>query len=686
MFDRKLLRVPLTLSLLAAGACASKTQPVEVVPTSTTPLLSYDADGCAGPGCAGGLVDGEFEYVIVGAGAGGGPLAARLARAGHKVLLLDAGGDPGDRLTYQIPAWHVLASEDAAMRWDYFVSHYDDPAQAKRDDKLLRDGAGNPIGVWYPRGSGVGGSTTLNALIAVTPHASDWDRIADTVAAEDPSGSWKAAAMRQYFVRAENNGYVPSGTAGHGFAGWMHTSVFLDKFFDYVMAALDWKMLRVIIATVVQTSHELGVDLPFDPLHDVKSLLGYVGSDLNAGDAGRDGRQGVIRVPQQVLDGRRNGVRELIVDTINAGYPLTLKTHALATRVLFDRSGAKPKATGVEFLDGANLYQASPAPLAASATPQQLHVTGEVILAAGAFNTPQLLMLSGIGPRAQLEGKGITTLIDLPGVGANLQDRYEFGVIGEMSSVFGDQFTLLKDCSFNAAATPAQLDASDPCYVLWKHNVGVYTINGNAVGIVRRSDPTLADPDLFIFGLPGYFRGYYPGYSADAFGGRRYFTWVVLKAHSGNTHGTVSLASADPHVRPDIHFRSFDENGDADLKALVDGVELARRIVAKTQSISPFTDHFSEVYPGPEIAGRDQLGQFIKDKAWGHHACCTAKIGASSDPTAVLDSRFRVRGTDGLRVVDASVFPRIPGYFLAVPIYMISEKAADVIHQDSLAK
>jgi choline dehydrogenase len=292
-------------------------------------------------------------------------------------------------------------------------------------------------------------------------------------------------------------------------------------------------------------------------------------------------------------------------------------------------------------------------------------------------------MLSGVGPKAQLAQQGIDVVVDAPGVGSNLQDRYELGVIGEMASVFGDEFTLLKNCTFDPSATPAQLSANDPCYVLWKHGAGVYTVNGNAVGVVKRSDPSLTNPDLFVFGLPGYFRGYFPGYSAQAVAGRRYFTWVVLKAHAKNAAGTIALRSPDPRDRPDVRFHSFAQEGDADLNALVDGVEMARRFVQKTQELSPFTDTFREVYPGKEIATRDQLADFVKHHAWGHHACCTAKIGAASDPTAVLDSRFRVRGTDGLRVVDASAFPKIPGFFLAVPTYLLGEKAADVIHQDS---
>jgi choline dehydrogenase len=685
-------------TMLLLSACAGEVPDAEpeavagaqAAVTSTaaaSDLPAYDPTGCLGPGCAGGLGDDEFEYVIVGAGAGGGPLAARLARQGHRVLLLEAGNDPGDKLTYQIPAWHALASEDPAMRWDYFVSHYDDATQAARDEKLQRGPGGLVKGVWYPRGSGVGGSTSLNAMIAIAPHGSDWDAIADA----SGDASWHAPEMRKYFERAEANGYMPIDSPGHGFAGWMTVSTALDNFFEYVMAATDWKMLRVIAAAVLQTGQELGDSHRWDPIRDLTRLIAYVGSDMNASDAARDGREGVFRIPQQTQDGRRHGVREFVVDTIAAGYPLTLKTRALVTNVTFDRSGARPRATGVEWEDGANLYTASPRAGANQAgVARTLRVTGEVVLSAGTFNTPQLLMLSGIGPRAELEAQGIETLVDLPGVGKNLQDRYEVGVIGEMSSlILGDQFRLLKDCSFDASAPRSVLDASDPCYVLWKHGIGIYTINGSVVGMVKKSRPDLKDPDLFIFGIPGYFKGYYPGYSPEVEQKRTYFTWVVLKAHTSNTLGTVTLRSADPRERPAIDFRYFGNGAgaDADLNALVEGVEFARRIVAKTKALSPpFVDDFREVFPGVELNTRAKLTQFIKDKAWGHHACCTAKIGADADPDAVLDGRFRVRGVDGLRVVDASAFPKIPGFFIAVPIYMMAEKAADVISADALAR
>ncbi len=296
-------------------------------------------------------------------------------------------------------------------------------------------------------------------------------------------------------------------------------------------------MLRVVIATVLQAGDALGETRGFDPIRDVVRIFAYIGSDLNSADPARDGKEGVYRLPQQSLGGKRNGVRELVLGTIAQGYPLTLKTRALVTNVTFDRSGARPRATGVEWIDGPNLYQGSPRSDAAQAgVAHGIRVTREVVLAAGTFNTPQLLMLSGVGPRAELERQGIETVVDLPGVGQNLQDRYEVGVIGEMSSMFGDQFRLLKDCSFNPAASRAVLDATDPCYVLWKHGLGIYTINGHVVGVVKKSKPELKDPDLFIFGLPGYFKGYYPGYAPEVENKRTFFTWVEQLAQRSELH------------------------------------------------------------------------------------------------------------------------------------------------------
>ena len=211
---------------------------------------------------------------------------------------------------------------------------------------------------------------------------------------------------------------------------------------------------------------------------------------------------------------------------------------------------------------------------------------------------------------------------------------------------------------------------------------GVYASNGTLIGVVKRSSRDLPDPDLYIFGLPGYFPGYKPGYSARIEYHHNRFTWAILKARSANT-GRVRLASANPWDTPDINFHYFGDGqrqDDPDLTAVVDGVNFARSI---NQRLSALGLIRNEDVPGAGVDSDEGIRGFIRDQAWGHHASCTNKIGADGDPMAVLDSRFRVRGAQGLRVVDASVFPKIPGYFIVSAIYMIAEKATDVILEDA---
>ena len=190
----------------------------------------------------------------------------------------------------------------------------------------------------------------------------------------------------------------------------------------------------------------------------------------------------------------------------------------------------------------------------------------------------------------------------------------------------------------------------------------------------------MPEPDLFVFGLPANFQGYYVNYSKELERHRNTFTWAILKAHTRNRAGTVRLRSADPRDVPEINFRYFDEGSDterADLEAMVSGVRLVRSLLGNVRLKE------AELVPGPEVRTDDEIRSFVRDNAWGHHASCSCKLGRPDDPTAVLDSSFRVLGTKNLRVVDASVFPRIPGFFVVTPVFMISEKASDVILADA---
>jgi len=245
---------------------------------------------------------------------------------------------------------------------------------------------------------------------------------------------------------------------------------------------------------------------------------------------------------------------------------------------------------------------------------------------------------------------------------------------------FARDFALLADATFRPPKTP---DEADACLREWqKGGTGIYASNGALIGIIKRSSPNLPDPDLYIFGLPGYFRGYVPGYSEAFEYHRNRFTWAILKARTNNT-GRVTLASANPWDTPDINFQYFGDGrrtDDPDLDAVVNGVKFVRGMNRRLADLGIIK---REELPGPGHDTDAELRTFIRNESWGHHASCTNKIGADNDSTAVLDSRFRVRGTQSLRVVDASVFPKIPGYFIVSAIYMASEKASDVVMEDA---
>jgi len=626
----------------------------------------------------------DFDYIIVGSGAGGGPLAANLAISGMRVLLLEAGGDD-EGPTYQVPAFHARASEDEDLRWDFFVRHYASDELQRRDSKFdeKRDG------ILYPRSGTLGGCTAHNAMITVYPHARDFNGIADATG----DASWRGHRMRRYFERLERCQYADRprayprnpwlasflrrvrwlsrffqrNRARHGFDGWLPTSLA-----DPRIAIKDWQLIEVLLAAGKAVLKE-GLGRPLELIENL--VLGdpeaYV--DPNGWRAAQN-QLGAWFTPLATSGGRRRGPREYI-RAVAGRHPdrLTVKTHALASKVLLDEHNA---AIGVEYLDGAHLYRADPRANGSAGEPpvRRAHANREVILAAGAFNTPQLLKLSGIGPREELVEHGIEVRVERPGVGENLQDRYEVGVISEMERDFG----ILAECTFEP---PAPGQDPDPCFADWQTGKGVYTTNGAVLGIVTKSAPERPDPDLFIFGLPSYFKGYYPGYSQDLARKKGVFTWAVLKAHTRNTAGSVTLRSPDPRDVAQVNFRYFDEGNDEadeDLESVVEGVEFARRIMSHASEVTK-----RELIPGEHLATRDDIRSFVKKEAWGHHASCTCKIGPREDPMAVVDSDFRVHGTRNLRVVDASVFPYIPGFFIVTAIYMISEKATDAILRDA---
>ena len=449
--------------------------------------------------------------------------------------------------------------------------------------------------------------------------------------------------MRRHFVAIEANNYAPAGTPGHGFDGFFPTT-------------MQRGSAQGAAGAVLQASaDEIGID---------RGQVGtYLNSDPNFLDPERDRTEGIWGfVTHTRRDGSRWSSRHLVEYTLASGqYPLTLQMNSFVTRLLFADNGddpaAKPRATGVEILKGKSVYRADPR----NTGGQQGELTTatarkEVIVAGGTFNTPQLLMVSGIGPADHLQEFDIPVVADLPGVGRSLMDNQELPIVGLTQGGGGAP-------GFSIAVTVLKSNHAPPT----------------------------GERDVF-FTQAGYvFRGFWPDNQANrqlAMDPPNSYGVALVKMHPQNRAGYVRLRSADPLDVPDINFKLYSEGKETDMGAIKDTIAWTRRVhnataapygpVRSTEPPCP-----SGIGPNGACSNEEEDEDWIYGQTFGHHPTSTCRIGADDDPGAVLDSKFRVRGVDGLRVVDASAFARIPGAFPVVATFIMSQKAAETILKEA---
>jgi choline dehydrogenase len=474
--------------------------------------------------------------------------------------------------------------------------------------------------------------------------------------------------FRKIFERIERNHYLPA-TPGHGFNGYLETIANDGTVYTANPGVVD--VLKSMVSSVG--------DNPAD-------VIKMVSRDPNGVDAARDKTQGLFALPFHASPKyRRFSARDLVLSALNATnpdgtkkHPLTLKVHSLATRVLFDkRAGKKPRATGVEYLEGQSAYRGDPRyDSTKSPALRRAVARKEVIVSGGVFNSPQLLQLSGIGSKEELAKLDIESVVDLPGVGRNLQDNQEMPIVGHAQQPFvstpvpGDPA-----CTFGAPG--------DPCINAWLRGEGPYSragANTNAF-MLKTGHSADGERDILLFSGPFAFRGFWPieavvNIPLDP---PTTFAMSMVKIHPQNKAGYVKLRSANPIDTPEINFQLFKEGSQVDLGAMSDAVSWARKIYANASGPTGPVTPVEPPCPAGSTSCTNWDQQWIKDQAFGHHATSTCAIGSDRDKSAVLDSKFRVRGVVGLRVVDASAFPRTPGAFPVVSTFLLSEKATDDI-------
>jgi choline dehydrogenase len=350
-------------------------------------------------------------------------------------------------------------------------------------------------------------------------------------------------------------------------------------------------------------------------------------------------QEGFAPFDRNVHDGKRLSAARAYLHPVMHRKNLDVRTRAFVTRILFEGT----RAVGVEYTTGR------------STTPKRVRA-GEVVLSGGAINSPQTLMLSGIGPAAHLKEHGIDVVADVPGVGENLQDHLEVYV----------QYACTQPVSVAPYMKMWRRPFVGAEWLFFKKGPGA--TNHFEGGGFARSNDDVAYPNLMFHFLPIAIR--YDGSAPASDHGYQ----VHIGPMYSDARGTIQLKSADPREHPAMTFNYL--STEQDRREWAEGVNVARRILNQP-AMAPFNG--GEISPGQSVSTDDEILDWVaRDGETALHPSCTAKMGV--DDMAVLDPRtMGVHGIEGLRVVDASVFPYVTNGNIYAPVMMTAEKAADLI-------
>ena len=532
-----------------------------------------------------------YDYIVVGAGAAGGVLAARLSEDPRlKVLLIEAGGSHRHPLV-TMPAGWGLAMSSPRLSWCY--ESEPEPWAGGRRIKL-------------PRGKVIGGSTSINGMLYIRGHQLDYDGWA----LQGATG-WSWPEMLPYFIRSERQ--INLSGKLHGTSG--------------ALTAADLPHPHTVTHAMVAAAAQMGLPTR---------------RDFNDGE--NEGA-GILQV--NTLNGRRSSVAANAIAPAMKRSNLTVMTQTLVTRVLLEGRtavGVRVRRGGIE---------------------TDLHAHGEVLLCGGAINTPQTLMLSGIGAGVDLQRFGIPVVLDLPGVGANLQDHAIVPMTWKLKPGIG---------SLNERLQGLGMLRSLVEYLALRR--GALTSPAAEFTAFFKSDSALSHADIQVVGLPitgdverAVAAGADP--KPEAFPG---FTLAPnqLRPYS---RGSVRLKGIDPAEAPAIRFNYLDD--ERDRRALLMAMRWLREL-AKQPALAAITEVETRPGPGTE-SDEGWLDYIARSLTTGHHPTSTCSMGRMGDSMAVVTPDLRVRGIDRLRVIDASIMPSVISGNTNATAVAIGEKGADLV-------
>ena len=455
--------------------------------------------------------------------------------------------------------------------------------------------------VFQPRGKVLGGSSSINGLLYVRGQHEDYDRWR-----QRGNAGWGYDDVLPYFRKAENQ--QRGADKYHGVGGPLTVS--------------DLGHPDPISAAFIEAAAETG--LPVNP-------------DFNGAT-----QEGAGFFQTTTRGGRRASTAMAYLRPARGRSNLRVETAALAQRILFEGHRAR----AVEYRQGGALRTAS--------------ARKEVLVSGGAYNSPQLLQLSGVGPAALLKQHGIDVVLDAPGVGNDLQDHLQVRLVMHCA-----QRITLNDILNN----PVRRIAAGARYAAFR--TGPLTIAAGTSGAFFKTNPRLASPDVQIHFLP---------FSTDKMGEKLHsysaFSASVCQLRP-ESRGSLRIRSADPAAPPEIRINYLAT--ETDRTAFVEGIKILRKILA-APALKPYV--VNELEPGPKVVSDEDILNFCRQRgSTVYHPTSTCRMG--NDPLAVVDQRLRVRGLEGLRVVDASVMPDLMSGNTNAPTIMIAEKASDMILEDA---